>query len=83
MKNEIGKNYDPKYIKKSIRVEVILASHCHQVPQVGIPQTDPENNAKKVTKRPTNAADFVKYAANFTFQIRYIADQAAIIQYIS
>ena len=81
--NESCNAINPKYIKKSIRVEVILASHCHHVPQVGIPQTDPENNAKKVTKRPTNAADFVKYAANFTLQIRYIADQAAIIQYIS
>lgn len=50
----------PKYIIKSIKVEVILASHCHHVPQVGIPQIEPENRAIKVIIAPTNAADLIK-----------------------
>ncbi len=41
-----------------INVEVILASHCHQVPQVGIPQIEPENSAKNVTIAPIGAIDF-------------------------
>jgi hypothetical protein len=44
----------------SISVEVILASHCHQVPQVGMPQIDPENNAIKVIIAPIGAADLIK-----------------------
>ena len=56
----------PRYMINRMRVEVILASHCHQVPQVGIPQIDPENNAIKVIIAPIGAADLIKYAASFT-----------------
>jgi hypothetical protein len=50
----------PRYIINRIKVEVILASHCHQVPHVGMPQIDPENNAMKVIITPTGAADLIR-----------------------
>ena len=52
---ELWSEIKPKYIINNIKVEVILASHCHQVPQVGIPHTDPEKSAKKVTNAPIGA----------------------------
>jgi hypothetical protein len=50
----------PKYIINKIKVDVILASHCHQVPQVGIPHIEPENRAIKVISTPTGAADLIR-----------------------
>ena len=61
-----------------INVEVILASHCHQVPQVGMPQIEPEKSAKKVTIAPIGAIDLETYAANLSFQIRKTAEVIAI-----
>jgi hypothetical protein len=54
----------------SIKVEVILASHCHHVPHVGIPQIDPEDRAIKVSIAPIGAIATIKYAASFTLQTR-------------
>ena len=54
----------PRYIMNNINVDVILASHCHHVPQVGIPQIAPENKPINVIIAPIGAADFIKYAAN-------------------
>ena len=73
------KEIKPRYIINKISVEVIRASHCHQVPQVGIPQMDPENSAKKVTIAPIGAIDLETYAANLSFQIRKTAEVIAII----
>ena len=50
----------PRYMINKIKVEVILASHCHQVPHVGIPQTDPENKPINVIIAPIGAADLIK-----------------------
>lgn len=50
----------PRYIINNIKVEVILASHCHQVPQVGIPHIDPENKPKNVIIAPIGAAAFMR-----------------------
>ena len=50
----------PRYMMNKIKVEVILASHCHHVPHVGIPQTDPENKPINVIIAPIGAADFIK-----------------------
>ena len=58
--NELCKVITPKYIINKIKVDVILASHCHQVPQVGIPQIEPENSAIKVIITPTGAADLIR-----------------------
>jgi hypothetical protein len=54
-------------------VDVILASHSHQVPQVGIPHIEPEAKAIKVTIAPTGAIDRAKYAASFTLHIKNTA----------
>ena len=62
----------------SIKVEVILASHCHHVPHVGIPHTEPENSAKKVINAPIGAIDLETYAASFSFHIRNTLDVTAI-----
>ena len=72
------KEIKPRYIMNKINVEVILASHCHQVPHVGIPQIEPENSAKKVTIAPIGAIDLDTYAANLSFQIRKTAEVIAI-----
>ena len=60
LENELCRVIIPKYIINKIKVEVILASHCHQVPQVGIPHIEPENRAIKVISTPTGAADLIR-----------------------
>ena len=65
----------------NINVEVILASHCHHVPQVGIPHIEPEIKARKVTLAPISDTDLTTYAANFTFHIKKIKLATAIIIY--
>ena len=42
----------------NINIDVILASHAHQVPQVGFPQIDPVTKAIKVNKIPDGAKLF-------------------------
>ena len=54
---ELCKVINPKYIRNNISVDVILASHCHHVPHVGIPHIEPEKRAKKVTAAPMGAID--------------------------
>ena len=49
-------------------MEVSRASHTHQVPQVGLPQTAPVNSDKKVNTRPTGATAFTKTSASFIRQ---------------
>ena len=68
----------PRYIINNIKVEVILASHCHHVPHVGIPQIDHENKPINVIIAPIGAADLIKYAASFTLQTICINAQSAI-----
>ena len=53
-----------------IKVDVILASHCHHVPQVGIPHIDPDINAINVVIAPIGAIAMIKYAASLTLQIK-------------
>ena len=36
-------------------MDVILASHAHQVPQVGLPQIEPVTNAIKLKRNPDGA----------------------------
>jgi|TARA_B100000902_G_C27119977_1_gene818147 hypothetical protein len=62
----------------NIRVDIILASHAHQVPQVGIPHIEPEIKAIKVVIAPIGAIDLTKYADSFTFHIKKIALAKAI-----
>ena len=57
---ELCKVISPKYIRNNINVDVILASHCHQVPQVGMPQTEPEKSARNVESSPIYAADLIR-----------------------
>ena len=51
---------NPKYIRNNIKVDVILASHCHQVPQVGMPQIEPEKRARNVDNKPIYAAALIR-----------------------
>ena len=46
------------YKKNKINIDVNLASHAHQVPQVGFPQILPVTNAIKVNIAPIGAIDF-------------------------
>ena len=39
----------------NINIDVILASHAHQVPQVGLPQIDPVTKAINVNNIPDGA----------------------------
>ena len=41
-----------------------------QVPQVGIPQIDPDINAINVVIAPIGAIAMIKYAASLTLQIK-------------
>ena len=59
-------------------MEVIRASHTHQVPQVGLPHTAPLNSAIKVSAAPIGAADRIATSAIFMRQIRLIAPAMAI-----
>ena len=78
---ELCKEINPKYIINSINVEVILASHCHHVPQVGIPHIDPDTSAIKVVIAPIGAIAITKYAASLTLHIRYVTLAIAIAAY--
>ena len=49
-----------KYIINKIRVEIILASHAHHVPHVGIPHMAPETKAINVVIAPIGAIDLTK-----------------------
>ena len=46
------------YKKNKISIDVNLASHAHQVPQVGFPQMLPVTNAMIVNTAPIGAIDF-------------------------
>src|SRR5882724_7528184 len=46
------KEMKPMYKNIKISVEVIRASHTHQVPQVGLPQSDPVMSERKVNIAP-------------------------------
>ena len=43
---------------QSINIEVILASHAHQVPQVGLPHIDPVTKAIILNIKPDGAKLF-------------------------
>ena len=62
-------------------MDIILASHAHQVPQLGMPHIEPETNAIKVVTAPIGAIDLTKYAESFTFHIKKIALAKAIARY--
>ena len=72
----------PAYRKNKISVEVSLASHTHQVPQVGLPQTAPLTKAIKVKLAPIGAADLKNIPASFALQIKQMNPKMAIIKYI-
>jgi hypothetical protein len=78
---ELCKEINPKYIINNINVDVILASHCHQVPQVGIPQMEPDISAIKVVIAPIGAIAIIKYAANLTFHTKYTKLAIAMAAY--
>ena len=46
-----------QYNTPSINVVVNLASHVHQVPQVGFPQIEPVSRVKTVKNKPISADD--------------------------
>ena len=62
-------------------MEVSLASHTHQVPQVGLPQIAPVTKARKVIDAPSGAIHFTATSASLILQIRNTAAAPAIIKY--
>ena len=66
------------YIKNKIRVDVSLASHTHQVPQLGFPHIAPLIKAIKVKEAPIGAADLNSIPATLALQIRQIPPVIAI-----
>ena len=71
----------PIYKKNNTNVEVSLASHTHQVPQVGLPQIAPVTKARKVIDAPSGAIHFTATSASLILQIRNTAAAPAIIKY--
>ena len=59
-------------------MEVILGSHAHHVPQVGLPQIAPVTNAIAVRTAPTGAAARIVTSAILIRQIRLTAPANAI-----
>ena len=55
LEKDFFKNIIIKYIKNNIATEVNLASHTHQVPHMGFPQSEPENKQIKVNVAPIGA----------------------------
>ena len=47
-----------------MRVDVIRPSHSQKVPQVGRPQSEPENRARPVKVAPSGAADLAATSAS-------------------
>ena len=66
------------YKKNNIKVEVNLASHTHQVPQVGFPHMEPLTNANKVKLAPTGAIDLTIIPATFALQTKQMKPNTAI-----
>ena len=66
------------YKKNKINIDVILASHTHQVPHVGLPQIDPVTIAIKVKLAPISDADLQKIFASKCLLIKYIQLATAI-----
>src|SRR5262245_18716466 len=48
---------NPMYRNSRIRVDVVLASQTHQVPQVGRPHSEPVTRARKVNIAPVIDSD--------------------------
>ena len=78
---ELWKEIKPRYMINKINVEVILASHCHHVPQVGIPHIEPDTSAINVVMAPMGAIDIIMYADNFTLHTMYTKLQIAMAAY--
>ena len=62
-------------------IEVILASHAHQVPHVGWPQIEPVIIAKQVNTNPIGAILLVIKFQFFNLKIKFIIDKSAINVY--
>ena len=63
-------------------MEVILGSHAHHVPQVGLPQIDPVTNAIKLKINP-DGAKLLAIITKFLFlKINIPKDKIAIIEKI-
>ncbi len=69
-------------MKNSTNSEVNLASHTHQVPQVGLPQMDPVIRAESVKHAPTGAQDLDIISARVCLKIMETKLQTAIKPYI-
>jgi len=63
-------------------MDVILASHAHQVPQVGLPQIDPVTNATMLKAKPEGAKLFDIIEKFLFLKIKLPKDKKAIIENI-
>ena len=59
-------------------IDVILASHAHQVPHVGFPQIDPVTIAKQVNNKPSGAMLFVIIIKFLVLKIKLAIDNIAM-----
>ena len=60
-------------------MEVNLASHTHQTPQVGLPQNDPVTIEIKQKIKPAGAKLFVINGKNFILKTKLIIDINPIV----
>lgn len=72
----------PRYIKKSNKTEVNLASQTHQTPHIGRPQRMPDISTIDVKIIPIGANDLLIKAQMGVFVIRYTKLITAIDEYI-
>ena len=72
----------PIYITNKTSSEVSLASHTHQVPQVGFPQIDPDNKVANVKQAPIGAHDLEIKLVRVCLKTIEQKPQIAMIEYI-
>src|SRR5215475_12450070 len=72
---------NPVYRKSRITVEVVRASHTHQVPQAGRPQKDPVTSARPVNMAPVEARDIAIIEDILVLKAQPTAAYAAIRMY--
>ena len=66
-------------MKNKISSDVSLASHTHQVPQVGLPQIDPVNRVANVKQAPTGAHDLEMISVKVCLKTIEVKLQTAIM----
>ena len=66
-------------IKNKINIDVNLASHTHQIPQVGLPHNDPVKIEIKVNTIPMGAKLFAIRGKNLILKTKFKIEDVPIV----